>query len=389
MCITVARKGGNPLDQTKLIEFLDSLESHGIPGCDCVIYKDHEQVFRRTTGYADSMKTRPLTNTNTYWLYSASKLITCTAVMQLVEKGSIRLDDPVHLYLPEYKDLKVKNGSDIVPAKNTMTIRHLLSMQSGLNYNLAAPSIKKVLKDTDKKAATRQVIKALANEPLDFEPGTRYQYSLSHDVLGAIIEAATGQRFGEYLDEHILKPLGMKNTGFELTPERKANMSEQFMYHEDTATSTRMTQENVFVLSDNYESGGAGLISTSDDYILYLDAMCNGGISHTGYKLISMDSINQMRTDQLHAVSKKDFDQFGRVGYSYGLGVRTLIEKERSGVRSPIGEFGWDGAAGAYALIDVENHLAIFYAQHVRGCGYAYDVIHPKIRDLAYEMLEI
>jgi CubicO group peptidase (beta-lactamase class C family) len=157
--------------------------------------------------------------------------------MQLVDKGSIHLDDLVHLYLPDYKDLKVKNGSAAERAKNTMTIRHLLSMQSGLNYNLEAPSIKRVQKATQNKATTRQIIEALANEPLDFEPGTRYQYSLSHDVLGAVIEAATGQRFGSYLDEHIFKPLGMKDTGFELTPERKSNLSGQFIYHEDTSSS--------------------------------------------------------------------------------------------------------------------------------------------------------
>jgi CubicO group peptidase (beta-lactamase class C family) len=142
-------------------------------------------------------------------------------------------------------------------------------------------------------------------------------------------------------------------------------------------------------LSDNYESGGAGLISTSNDYILFLDAMCNGGVSREGYKLLSLESINEMRTDQLHGASKKDFGLLEKFGYSYGLGVRTLVDREISGARSPLGEFGWDGAAGAYALIDVENRMAIFYAQHVLGCGYAYGIVHPKIRDLAYEMLQI
>ena len=96
-----------------------------------------------------------------------------------------------------------------------------------------------------------------------------------------------------------------------------------------------------------------------------------------------------MRRDQLHETSKRDFDLLAKVGYSYGLGVRTLTEKEKSGAKSPLGEFGWDGAAGAYALIDVKNHLAIFYIQHVRGCGYVYDVIHPKVRNLVYEMLDV
>lgn len=377
------------MNQTILSDYLDSLEKCGIPGCDCVVYRDHKPVFRHTVGYADSGKTKPLTNANTYWLYSASKVITCTATMQFVEKGCIGLDAPVYEYLPEYRNLKVKTGSVVEQAQNTMTIRHLLSMQSGLNYNLGAPSILKVLEDTGKQATTRQIIGALANEPLDFEPGTHFQYSLSHDVLGAVIEEVSGQQFGTYLDEHIFKPLGMKNTGFELIPERKANMADQFEFHMDTMTSVPMSPENCYVLSKKYESGGAGLISTADDYILFIDALCNGGTSADSYRLLSAESIDLMRTDQMHDVSKKDFDLFGRIGYSYGLGVRTLIEREKSGVRSPLGEFGWDGAAGAYALIDVENHLAILYVQHVRGCDYVYQVVHPKIRDLTYEMLQI
>ncbi len=375
------------MDKAILVDYLDSLEAKGIPGCDCVIFHNHKPIFRHTTGFADAGKTKPLTSANTYWLFSATKLITCTAVMQLVEKGKVSLDSPVADYLPEYKYLKVKCGSGVVPAKNILTIRHLLSMQSGLNYNLQAPSILKVLEDTQNQATTRQIIKELANEPLEFEPGTHFLYSLSHDVLGAVIEVASGQKFGEYLKEHILKPLGMKNTGFELTPDKETNMSEQFEYDMDTMTSKPISLVNCYKLSDKYESGGAGLISTVDDYILFLDAMCNDGVSADGYRVLTRESIDLMRKDQMNDISKKDFDGFGRIGYSYGLGVRTLIEKEKSGVKSPLGEFGWDGAAGAYAVIDVENHLAIFYAQHVRNCGYAYSDIHPKIRDLSYEIL--
>ena len=126
----------------KILEnYLNSLEQCGIPGCDCAVIYNHEVVFRHTTGYADSEREKPLTDENTYWLYSATKLLTCTAVMQLVDKGLISLDSHVSDFLPEYKNLKVKTGKKTVPAKNQMTIRHLLSMQSGLNYDLDAPSI--------------------------------------------------------------------------------------------------------------------------------------------------------------------------------------------------------------------------------------------------------
>ncbi len=377
------------MDKKPLVDFLDSLEEKGIPGCDLVVYHEHKPVFRHMAGFADEAKKRPISEKTTYWLYSATKLITCTAVMQLIEKGSIGLDDPVYEYLPEYKNLMVKTGSGFEPARNTMTIRHLMTMQSGLNYDLGLPSIQRVLKETAGKATTREVIKALAEEPLDFEPGTRYKYSLSHDVLGAVIEVVSGLRFGEYLMKNIFDPLGMADTGFELTADREANMSEQFEYRPETNTSVRMTSDNCYVLSENYESGGAGLISTVNDYILFLDAMCNGGTSADGYKVLDAGSIDLMRQDQLHEVSKKDFRQLGKIGYSYGLGVRTLVDKEMSRSRSPLGEFGWDGAAGAYALIDTDNRLAIFYAQHVRNCGLAYEKVHPAIRDLTYEMLDL
>ena len=377
------------MKQSILTDYLDSLEKCGIPGCDCVIYQDHRRVFRHTAGYADAGKTRPITPDTTYWLFSATKLSTCTAVMQLVEKGLIGLDDPVSKYLPEYGRLKVKKDSHVEPARNTMTIRHLLSMQSGLNYDLNAPSIRQAVKDTQNQATTRQIIRALAEEPLDFEPGTHFQYSLSHDVLGAVIEVVSGQRFGRYLDEHLFRPLGMRRTGFERTPERMASLSDQFEFQPESMTSAPMTRDNVYILSEPYESGGAGLISTPDDYVLLLDALCNGGVGAGGSRILGMEAIDQMRADQLSGASRQDFALFKRDGYSYALGVRTLVEREQSHVRSPLGEFGWDGAAGAYALLDVKNRLAIFYAQHVRNCSYAYDVIHPAIRDLTYEMLEI
>lgn len=379
------------MNTNRLIKFMDTLEGLGIPGCDCVVYQNHKPVFRHMTGYADKGRTKPISNKTVYWIYSVSKLITCTAVMQLVEGGSLALDDPVYKYLPEYKDMKVKLKLGVKPALNTMTIRHLLSMQSGLNYNLSAPSILKALKDTNGKATTRELVSALAQEPLDFEPGTRFQYSFSHDVLGAVIEVVSGMPFDLYVEEHILIPLGMENTGFELTPERRAVMSDQFSYNVLSRTAKSISLENEYVLSPNYKSGGAGLISTADDIILFLDAMSNGGVGANGYRILTQETIDLMRTDQLNDMSRQDYymmDRY-RLGYSYGLGVRMLIDKEISGAKSPLGEFGWDGAAGAHALIDTENKLAIFYVQHVKACEYAYETVHPKIRDLVYEMLQL
>lgn len=369
-----------------LTKFLDSLEDQGIPGCDCAIYYQQKPIYRHMAGYADTEKAKPITAETTYWLYSVTKIFTVTAIMQLVDKGIIELDDPVYAYIPEYLNLKVKEGSELRHAKQIMTIRHLLTMQSGLNYNITSQSIRKVTSDSNRQASTVEVIRALAEEPLDFEPGVRYQYSLSHDVLGAVIEMVSGKPFDQYLSDSIFKPLGMNDTGFDLTPEKEDRMSQQFIYSPKSRTSKQTKKTNSYILTRNYKSGGAGLISTVDDCIRFLDAMCNNGTNPNGYQILSRKAIDLMRSDQLSEGSKLFFD---KPGYSYGLGVRTLVDKEGARSKSPIGEFGGGGAAGSYALIDVKNQLAIFYAQHVLGCEYAHQVVHPKIRNLTYELLQL
>lgn len=373
--------------QTSVItDFLDSLENLGIPGCDCAIYYQHKPILRHMAGYADLERTKPITTETTYWLYSVTKLFTVTAVMQLIDRGIIGLDDPVYAYIPEYLDLMVKEGSELRPSRQVMTIRHLLTMQSGLNYNITSPSIRRVISDSNHQATTIDVIRALAGEPLDFEPGNRYQYSLSHDVLGAVVELSSGKSFDQYLHHNIFQPLGMKDTSFVLTPDLKDRMSQQFIYRSRSRTAKGVKKTNSYSLTPNYRSGGAGLISTVDDCIKFLDTMSNYGVDTNGYQILSRKAIDMMRSNQLSEISRKYFDL---PGYSYGLGVRTLVNKEDAGSRSSIGEFGWSGAAGAYALIDIDKQLAIFYAQHVLGCDYASQVVHPKLRDLTYELLKL
>lgn len=381
------------MNTAALTGYLDSLESHGIPGCECIVCRGGAPVFRYGCGYADAAKTRQLSAGNAgrtvYWLYSATKIITCTAVLRLSDEGLLRLDAPVSLYLPEFGRLWVKRGGQLRKVRNVLTIRHLLSMQSGLNYDRHAASIQKKLRETAGGATTREIVGALAEEPLDFEPGTHFQYSLSHDVLGAVVEAAAGRTFGDYLRKNILEPLGMRNTGFRMSPAQTAAHADQYVFHEDTMTAAPAAQSNAYMLAADYESGGAGLFSTAEDYSRFLNALCCGGVSPEGYRLLSAEMLAQMRTNQLGEASQKDFDLLGKPGYGYGLGVRTLIEKTCSGAKSPIGEFGWDGAAGAYALADTENRLCIFYVQQVLDCRYAFRVIHPTLRDLVYDALGI
>jgi Beta-lactamase class C and other penicillin binding proteins len=372
--------------------FLNEITNWRIPGADCAVYYKNRPVFRYCAGYADVKSEKPITTDNLYNLYSASKVITCTAALQLFEKGKYLMSDPVYEYMPEFKEMYInkvnKNGgTELVKAKNSIKVQDLFTMSAGFTYELNTPSILAAKEKTDNKCPTREIVKAIAMDPLDFEPGTHWGYSLCHDVLGVFIEVISGMKFGEYLDEYLFKPLEMKDTGFYLTEEKSKRMASQYMFNDEAGIAGEIPLTNGYKLGCEYESGGAGLISSVSDYIKFANALCNKGISQNGYRVLSRHTIDLMRTNHLDEVSLKDFNWIQMTGYGYGLGVRTMIDKVKGGSLSPIGEFGWGGAAGAYVMIDPENELAVFYAQHLLNNQEPF--VHPRIRNLVYSSMEL
>lgn len=374
------------MDFAPLTAYLDSLAGEGVPACDCVIHVNQQPVYRHIRGLAHPAQGVPASQDDLYWLYSASKVITCAAVMQLVEQGRLGLEDEVGRYLPEYAHLTVRKGDAVVAAQRPMTVRHLFTMCGGLTYDLYTLPVMETKERTGNRATTRELVEAFARNPLAFEPGTHFQYSLCHDVLAAVAEAVTGMTFGDYLSERIFRPLGMTDTGYRMTPQQRRRLSAQYQYDADSHAAVPVDGGNGFVLSDCYESGGAGLFGSVNDYIRFADALCCGGVGANGARILSAASIDQMRTCQVTGDCARDFDLVGRRGYGYGLGVRTLTDKSL-GAKSPLGEFGWDSAGGAFILMDPDNRIALVYMQHVIGCAPAYDVFHPTIRDLAYTCL--
>ncbi len=373
-----------------VIDYVDNVlcMEKGVPGCDLKIMQGHNTLLRHSFGVSDYKGKVPVSADDIYFMYSCTKPVTCTAALQLFEQGVIGLDDPVYKYIPEYKEaFLIKNGNKAL-AENTMTLRHLFTMSAGLNYDMFKEPIKKVIAENP-NAGTVDIVKAFVLSPLEFEPGERFQYSLCHDVLAAVVEVASGMKFSEYLTENIFKPLGMKNSSFEISDIEKQRVAAQFQCVE-ACKIVAIDRVNDFKLSKNYESGGAGLNCTVDDYSLFADALANGGKGINGARILKAETIDLMRTEQLssYSMDNNNFSCAAGPGYGYGLGVRTLIDKS-CGQRSSIGEFGWDGAAGAYVMIDPKERLSIFFAMHVKnwpaliGCG------HAPIRDLTYEVLGI
>ncbi|MBQ6551484.1 MAG: beta-lactamase family protein [Lachnospiraceae bacterium] len=372
-----------------LTAYIDHLHANFlIPAADVMIIQDGETVYRHFAGTSDLEGKVPMTGKEMYAIYSATKVSTIAAAMRLIEDGGLALDDPVEKYLPAYGKLTIKNNDGTSrPAKNVLTVRHLMSMQGGLDYDTKRGDVKKVLRKNP-EAGTVDIVSAYAKGPLAFEPGTRYKYSLCHDVLAAVVEKASGMRYSDYLTEKILAPLGMKNTTFHPTEEQDALACRLFMKNDaqDKLIDCGIYPENT--LSPNYESGGGGLMSTVEDYAELAYALANFGCGRNGAEILSPESVELMRTPQLRELQQADFlatYPYMR-GYTYCLGVRRLMNTE--GTLSAKGHFGWDGAAGFYVLSDPENGIAVIYAQNVLNSRDTFFLIQKQIRDLAYFCLQ-
>ena len=375
------------MDFNRLTAYLDYLHKLNVPGCDLAVYKEHELIYRHQAGWRDVERTAPIQGDEAYFLYSATKVFTSCAAMKLIEEGKMRLDDPVSDYLPAYAKLTVKDGDAVRPAKTVMTVRHLMSMQSGLNYNTEIPAIEKVMKDNHQRATTRQIAEAKAEDPLEFDPGTDFQYSFSHDVLAAVIEVVSGQRFSAYLKEHIWEPLDIHGMAMRLNDDLKNRLCPLYAYEPKTYSLKECSKEEIEDrFNPEFESGGGGMIGTVADYIKFADALACGGKSKDGAHILSPEMIQLWSANQLCPKGRQSFDGWHRIGYSYALGVRTRVN-DRIGGPGALGEFGWDGAAGAWVMIDPSNRLSAFFGMHVLNYGYNYDVIHPTLRGLIYEGL--
>ena len=374
------------MDFTALKDYIEYLPHAGVPGCEMAVWMDHREIFRCRAGFRDDQMKVPMRGDELYWIYSCSKVPTTCAAMQLIEQGKLDLDDPVAMYLPAFAELTVKDGAETRPARKVMTIRHLMSMQSGLNYDLERPAVKAVILEKGDRATTRDLVDAMAKDPLEFEPGTDFMYGLSHDVLAAVIEVVSGEKFSDYLNRHIFAPLGIRDFSFRITtPEQKNRFCAAWTMGENGLQPNGMDGNN-FRLSECYESGGAGLLGSVQGYITMLDALACDGMGKDGQHILSPEMIQLWRSNQLGFRSRRSFYGWRRVGYSYGLGVRTRMTT-RVGGEGPLGEFGWDGAAGAWGMIDPENHVSAYFGMHVRNFGYSWDVIHPNIRGLIYKCL--
>lgn len=335
-----------------LTAFTDSFLQMGTPGSDLMIWQDGQCILRHLAGVSDWERQISMTGTERYNIYSCSKAITVTAALQLWEKGLYSLEDRLCDYLPEFAEMQVRTPEGLKRAEQPILIGQLFDMTAGFSYDVDSPQLVLARQETGGACPTRETMRYLAKEPLLFEPGTRWYYSLCHDVLAALVEVWSGERFSDYVQAHIFRPLAMDRTTFHLPEDQVETLAAQYLFDDDGKRVNCGKEIYRYKLGWDYESGGAGCVSCADDYIKFLEALRVGDV------VLGKDTVAWMSTDR---VMCRIGDSPELRGQGYGLGFRC----RHAGSPAWNTEFGWGGAAGAYYAVDIPRNMTIFYVQQV------------------------
>lgn len=369
-------------------ELLEDGEAYDAgPGRECVVFYRQEQVFRHIAGFRDRERRIPLSGEEFFDMFSCTKLLTCTASMMLWERGAFRMEDPVEKYLPEYGEMYVRerleNGRNVFrSARTPMLVHHLFAMSAGLNYDMGDGIVQAAKDATGGACPTLETIRFLAGRPLDFDPGERFQYSLCHDVLGALVEVWSGMGFYQFLKKEIFDPLGMHESFFHLPGKWKERKAVRYAFDNERNRILPCGEENPFVPGDAYESGGAGIISTLDDYARFVGMLSRGGKTPEGKRILEEGTLKRMATPVYDEEWQETFQAAWLPGYHYGLGVYVLQDAKKAGSLASPGTFGWNGAAGSYVSVDPEAQIAILYIQHLHSPRNK--VYHDRLRNTIY-----
>ena len=377
-------------------DFMKHLTDWRIPGNSVSVYHNGTEIFKYSSGFSNYEEKIPMNGTELLNIYSASKPCTVTAALQLFEKGSFKLDYPLYDFIPEYKDMCVLDNGTLRKAKSFITLKNLFTMTSGLTYNTKTDAFKRARGLTNGKMNTLQVIKCLASDPLAFDPGEKWNYSLSHDVLAAVVEVVSGMKFRDYVTKNIFEPLEMTNSFYHNEAVRN-RMAEQYHYisvgSDDIVKAqthgmghdgrlANAGKDNTLVFGPEYDSGGAGIVTSVADYAKFAQALAIKGRGINGERILKESTVELMRTNQLNDRQMQYFDWPVCRGYGYGLGVKTMMNRELSGSNGNIGEFSWGGAAGASIFVDPDEGLSLFYAHHMLNPQEEY--YQPKLRNALY-----
>lgn len=363
-----------------------AIENKEVAGVNFLVYKDGKELIYAEGGVQNIDTKAPFQRDTIFRLFSQTKPITAAAAMILFERGRIELTDEVSKYLPEYKDVTYMKDGQAVKAVRPMLVKDLLDMTSGLVYpDINCEAGRQTTKvfldlehriDSDNPMTTREIAKELAGCVLDFEPGSSFRYGTSADVLGALIEVVSDMSFGEFLKKEILNPLEMNDTDFYVPAEKTGRLATAYRTSTNKESVTSLKEydwNNLGVRRDAikkpaFESGGAGLLSTVDDYMKFGQMLLNEG-KYKNVQILKAPTIKYMTSGELSDQGQAALDEWtGLWGFSYNNLLRICKNPSRSTFLACEGEYGWDGWLGAYfANLPKENMTIIMGTQKVDG----------------------
>ena len=370
------------MDNIKL-DFQKHIDAGRCNGAEWII-NHKNNIYHEAIGYKDLDFLNKLDIGSYYRIWSMTKPIICFAVMQLIEKKFLSLNDAIDKYLPEFKNLTKLNSvtsklSDTSPVDYLPTIRQLLQHTAGFTYNSSNNYLAQEYENKglfhSPNSSLEEEINNITRLPLLFEPGSNWHYSISIDILARIIEVVTKDKIINILKENIFDPLEMNETNFFINESNQKNLVETYEYSLDKSKLTNINFDKRKLIlygypktNQNYSRGGHGLFSTAQDYIKFATMLLNGK-NKKSKPLVNTETLEAMRNNSLSEDlfpleitsinTKKDTDyENDLVGYGWGLGLRVLMNNNNQNKYGTIGEFGWSGYASTYFLVDPINNLS-------------------------------
>jgi CubicO group peptidase (beta-lactamase class C family) len=343
----------------------------------------HDEVHVETLGTLSIDQPTPMKRDAIFRIASLSKPITAVAAMMLMEDCKLRLDDSVEPWLPELANRRVLRSmtseiDDTVPAHRPLTVRDLLTYRMGFGSVMAPPDtfpIQKLIREyqiggdgpplPSQAPTTQEWVKRFGSLPLMAQPGERWMYHVSHEVLGVLIARVSGRSLGAFLQERIFDPLGMKDTAFHVPPEKRDRLPASYTFNRQTNTLTLYdgVTDTSWGSEPAFESAGGGLVSTLDDYFAFCRMMLNKG-RHGRQQLLARATIDLMTSDQLTHQQRAGAEVFFGGYRSWGLGMSIDIRREE--IFHTPGRFGWDGGLGTSAYTDpTEGMIGILFTQRM------------------------
>ena len=371
-----------------------------LAGGSIYIARNGVVAYHKSFGWRDREAMSPMDNGSIYRIASQSKALTSVAIMILQEQGKLLINDPLSKYLPEFANSTVavsdaEGGFTTVPANRPITLRDLLSHTSGIDYGFGPGA--QAWEDAkiqgwyfaDRDEPISDTIKRMGTLPNAAQPGARFVYGYSTDILGVVVEVVSGQTLDEFLSSHILNPLQMNDTHFYLPPEKKDRLAKVYSSFGgksiaapdpgELAAGSHIGQGHYLNGPRKSFSGGAGLLSTAKDYGTFLQMLLNGG-ELNGVRILSRKSVELMTENQIGTLSP-----FGRKGQKFGLGFLLNMDMEQSGELGSTGNYGWGGAYHSTYWVDKkENMVVVYLTQLIPATGID---DHQKLTSLTYQAI--